>query len=516
MVMSLLNAQEHHFLKTLSQLSFCNPFEPIRIELEKAVLGSEYATEELSAWSRIQATVGQERPNVSRITERANQLVETLRDRIEKTKKVEAEEAALYSDLVTYVLYYQFFGSGSQGHSPEAWKAFGDEHTRFLAPLKSEAKNQSEDAAHLYACLNQVRRAFCHIYDYLIGESGPATNLRAQVWQSIFTHDLRRYRATLYSCMANFSTLITGPSGAGKELVAQAIGRSQYQALNPKTGKFVDADQEAFLPINLSSLSPTLIESELFGHRKGSFTGATADRVGWLEKCPSHGAVFLDEIGELDPSIQVKLLRVVQGRTYSRLGETSEKPFRGKLIAATNRDLATEMKAGRFREDFYYRLCSDQIVTPSLKDHLSDSPNALNGLIHFLTSRILETEPNSTVTEADRLTSEVQEWIKGNLPSNYSWPGNIRELEQCVRNLLIRNHYEPAKILRDELDSSYADLPWLKQAGAGELTADELLNHYCQLIYKQQGGYEQAARLLGLDRRTVKNRVSESRQADTQ
>lgn len=508
--MSLLNAQEHHFLKTLSKLSFCNPFEPVRIELEEAALGSDHLPEELSAWSRIQTAVGQERPNVTRITERANQLVEILRERIEQRKGIEEEEASLYNDLVTYVLYYQFFGSGAKEHSPKVWNAFCDEHARFMSPLTSKTETPtSHDVAHLYACLHQVRRAFGHIFNYLIGESGPATKLRAQVWQSIFTHDLRRYRSTLYLCMSNFSTLITGPSGAGKELVAQAIGRSQYQVLDPKTGKFKDLNQESFLPINLSALSPTLIESELFGHRKGSFTGANADHVGWLERCPTHGAVFLDEIGELDPAIQVKLLRVVQDRSYSRLGDTSPRSFTGKLIAATNRDLAREMKEGRFREDFYYRLCSDQIEAPSLRDHLEDSPNALNGLINFLTSRTLGTDISSTNEESDRLSAEVKDWIKDNLPPDYAWPGNIRELEQCVRNLLIRNHYQPAKSLQDESNPWRPELPWLKQAAAGELTADELLNHYCYLIHKQRGGYEQAARLLGLDRRTVKSRVTQ-------
>jgi transcriptional regulator with GAF, ATPase, and Fis domain len=103
-----------------------------------------------------------------------------------------------------------------------------------------------------------------------------------------------------------------------------------------------------------------LIESELFGHRRGAFTGALADRAGWMEVCPPAGAVFLDEIGEVDSSIQVKLLRVLQSRAFQPLGGTDTRRFEGKIIAATNRDLPVEIRAGRFREDFYYRLCSDQ------------------------------------------------------------------------------------------------------------------------------------------------------------
>src|SRR5439155_14349722 len=122
---------------------------------------------------------------------------------------------------------------------------------------------------------------------------------------------------------------------------------------------------------------PTLIETELFGHRKGAFTGAVADRPGWLEVCPPFGTVFLDEIAETQAAIQVKLLRVVQTRTFQRVGETQDRPFRGKIVAATNRDLAAEMQAGRFRPDLYYRLCSNVIETPSLAAQLREAPDEL-------------------------------------------------------------------------------------------------------------------------------------------
>ena len=141
--------------------------------------------------------------------------------------------------------------------------------------------------------------------------------------------------------------------------------------------------------MNLSALSPTLIESDLFGHAKGAFTGATADRAGWLEQCKPLGTVFLDEIGELDPAIQVKLLRVVQTRSFTRLGRNaSSGSSTGKIIAATNRDLADEMHAGRFREDLYYRLCSDLITTTPLREQLADAPEDLHTLVLFAAERI--------------------------------------------------------------------------------------------------------------------------------
>src|SRR5262249_17284413 len=160
----------------------------------------------------------------------------------------------------------------------------------------------------------------------------------------------------------------TGPSGTGKELAARAIAQSRYVPFNPGRLAFSEEDAPSFYPINISALSPTLVESELFGHRRGAFTGAIADRKRWLETCPALGSVFLDELGDLDPTIQVKLLRVIETRTFHPVGETASRQFQGKLIAATNRALAADIGNGRFREDLYYRLCSDQITTPSLAD----------------------------------------------------------------------------------------------------------------------------------------------------
>src|SRR5262249_17192229 len=142
----------------------------------------------------------------------------------------------------------------------------------------------------------------------------------------------------------------------------------------------------SFYPLNLSALAPTLIESELFGHVEGAFTGAVADRDGKLdgEVCNRYGTGFLHEIGELDQGVQGKLLRGLQRRQFQRLGETEDREFVGKTVAATNCDLAAEMRAGRFREDFYYRLCADHITTPSLREQLAEAPDDLYSLLVFI------------------------------------------------------------------------------------------------------------------------------------
>src|SRR5437879_1939822 len=185
---------------------------------------------------------------------------------------------------------------------------------------------------------------------------------------------MRRYRRGLYDRMGDVTTLVVGPSGTGKELIARAIALSRFIPFDARTSRFTE-DFALFHPLNLSALAPTLIESELFGHHRGAFTGALQDRIGWLEKCGPCGTVFLDEIGDVDAGIQVKLLRVLQSRTFERLGETTPRQFRGKIIAATNRDLAAEIQAGRFRAAFYYRLCADIVATPPLAEQLRDAPD---------------------------------------------------------------------------------------------------------------------------------------------
>jgi len=503
----MLTSRECQFLGSLSELSYCTPFSTDRIRLEQQALGDRFQKDSGVAWTRTAEHVETDRPNVVQLNEEAERLAEKCRLGFLGGKKLADEQRAWYEDLVSYVLYYRWFAplkptesELSERRIAKLWPRFLRDFDSFLE-LPGRPSLATQSAAHIFACLYQVKRAFCHIYHDILGDSVPSARLRATVWESIFTHDMRRYRRTLYSHMRDTSTLITGPSGTGKELVARAIGLSQYLAFDPEKQRFVGKVQQAFLPLNLSALSPTLIESELFGHRKGAFTGAVADRMGWLEHCPNHGAVFLDEIGELAPSIQVKLLRVLQSRGYSRLGETEERLFAGKIVTATNRDLAEEMHRGRFRMDLFYRLCSDRIETPSLREQLDAQPEALEGLVHFLAERIAG-------DEAEAVAGEATEWITKKLPAGYPWPGNIRELEQCVRNVMIRKQYYPPTA-KQKADSDRHSLAWAEGAAETKLTAEELLIRYATWVYAHHPTYEATSQILKLDRRTVKSKIDE-------
>jgi transcriptional regulator with PAS, ATPase and Fis domain len=489
-------SQEFHFLSSVAKLGYGNPFLPERIAFEKAALGREFVPGD-EVWSASVSNPDADSPNVLAIHKKLASLMEVLPGKLAAAGDVREDELAAYDESVHYLLYQRYHSQFVEADGK--WRFYRD----FLADwnrlcrIPGKRFVSSLEPEHVFASFQQIQRAFHQIYDNIIGNSMPAARLRASTWQSIFTHDMRRYRRGLYRRMGEFPTLITGPSGTGKELIARAIAGARYVPFDPARMEFADAQGESFLPINIAALSPTLIESELFGHRRGSFTGAIGDRKGWLEACAPTGSVFLDELGELDLAIQVKLLRVIETRRFSAVGDTEAREFHGKLIAATNRELPAEIRAGRFREDLYYRLCADLIRTPSLADQIRDSPRVLHELVHYMTLRTVG-------DEAERCLPEIEEWMAKNLPSDYAWPGNYRELEQCVRNVIIRGSYQP---LEQAPAAASRDEQFLARFHAGELSADELLSQYATRVYRMTGSYEEAARRMGIDRRTVKAKV---------
>lgn len=490
----MLTSSQEKFAELLSQLINCNPFLPERIEIERQLLGSSFVAK--SANWNLHPSEHQRTENLNKIYIEAVNILSSV-----KVSSVDAAKLPLVQDLLWFVLFSEFsadFEELDASNGENATAVYDRFRERWLGfcPASDVPKRFTEQIPHIFALLFQIRRAFDNTFRHIIGSSAPVIELRANVWRSIFTHDLRRFSETMFSSMMDFPTLITGPTGSGKELVARAIGLSGFVPYNERKGEFEAPLDKLFVSLNLSALSPTLIESELFGHRKGAFTGATNDRVGWLEACPQMGAVFLDEIGELDHDIQVKLLRVAQDRVFQRLGDTQPKTFHGRIISATNRDLATEISAGRFRKDFYYRLCADQIRTPSLAERCKTDKGELDHLAFHLLTRIIGHEDQA-------LCNEWLTWARKGLGAEYAWPGNVRELDQCIRSWLIRQDYKPCLFS----DSDGAEHSLEGALATAELTADELLTRYCKAKYQQTGSYVKTAELLGLDRRTVKSRV---------
>ncbi len=287
--------------------------------------------------------------------------------------------------------------------------------------------------------------------------------------------------------------MLLGETGSGKGAAAAAMGRAGLIPFDKQTGRFSESFTTVFVMANLSQFSESLIESELFGHSKGAFTGAIDRHEGLFAQCSARGTLFLDEIGELSPAVQIKLLRVLQDRTFTPVGSHTLERFAGRVIGATNQPLDKLRSEGRFRDDFYYRLCSDVITIPPLRQRISESAAELPQMVAQLVSRM-------TGSENDRIANIVLDSLAADLPPDYPWPGNVRELEQAVRRIVLTGHYH------GDMTTSTSSLEEdvVQQIRAGQLDLKQLSIRYCQILYQRLGTYDSVAKRTGLDRRTVK------------
>ncbi len=279
------------------------------------------------------------------------------------------------------------------------------------------------------------------------------------------------------------SVLISGESGTGKELVAQTIHRLSPRADAP------------YVPINCAAIPETLLESELFGHEKGAFTGAMERRPGCFELA-NHGTVFLDEIAEMTPQTQVKLLRVLQERAFRRLGGRTEQAVDIRVIAATNADPPEAVQRGRLREDLFYRLNVFAIRLPPLRDRKEDLPLLIQSFIGEFNAR-----NNRTVAAVDDRAMRILE--------RYSWPGNVRELRNVMERATIvaDGRFIEAKDLPTLVDSGHSGQPGTGlQAGT---TVEEAERQLIQLTLQHTNDNKtRAAELLGISLKTLHNKLN--------
>lgn len=285
-------------------------------------------------------------------------------------------------------------------------------------------------------------------------------------------------------CRTNATVLVLGESGVGKERVAHTIHYNSSRAGGP------------FIIVNCAALPESLIESELFGHEKGAFTGATTFRRGRFE-IADNGTIFLDEIGELSLSLQTRILRVLQERMFERVGGNTSIKVNIRIIAATNRNLEALIRAGKFREDLYYRLNIFPIVVPSLRERKSD--------IMLLTDHFIEQYSSGMNKKITSISGPATELL-----INYHWPGNVRELENCIERAVIlcsdgviRTHHLPPSLHKgEELSAIEAKvtLPEMLASLEKETITDALK--------RSRGNMAKAARMLGLTERVMGLRVA--------
>ncbi len=285
------------------------------------------------------------------------------------------------------------------------------------------------------------------------------------------------------------TVLIRGESGTGKELVARAIHENSPRSSGP------------FVTINCAALSPTLLESELFGHEKGAFTGATDRKIGKFELA-NGGTMLLDELGEMSMEIQAKFLRVLEGHPFERLG--SNKPIRSnvRIVAATNRDLEQAVQEGRFRSDLYFRLRVIELKIPPLRER----PEDVLPLANFFLKQFRSSSGHGPTRFSDRAQAAMMA---------YHWPGNVRELKNCVERahvLAIGDVAQPEDLALSNLQIPGMPPPTsmmpIQQVEYRERTLDEVeLDHIAQTLRYTQGQKNRAASILGIERSTLDRKL---------
>lgn len=277
---------------------------------------------------------------------------------------------------------------------------------------------------------------------------------------------------------ASANVLISGESGTGKEVIARAIHNS-----GPRKNK-------AFIPVNVTAIPETLLESELFGHVKGSFTGAVSDKKGLFEEA-NGGTLFLDEIGDMSLTLQAKLLRVLQDKQVRPVGGNDLKQIDVRIISATHRDLKTLSEEGRFREDLYYRLNVIPVRVPALRERTEDIPLLVN---HFISRFAAE-----NASSVEGITPDALAHLVAN-----AWPGNVRELENVIERAVVLS--QSKQITTQEVMGSTVESAkkTLQQVYSDTPTLERLEERYIKLILKQANNQkEEAAKILGISRRTL-------------
>ena len=300
-------------------------------------------------------------------------------------------------------------------------------------------------------------------YDKIIYNSGVMEDLMSLIFRA---------------AKSDANALITGESGTGKELIAGAIHNLSLR------------NEKLFVTAHIASLAETLVESELFGHEKGAFTGADKRRIGKFEFA-SGGTIFLDEIGELPNSVQVKLLRVIEEKKITRIGSNEEMPIDIRLICATNRDLEKEVEKENFREDLYYRLNVVRIHVPPLRKRKEDIP--------LLVSNFIKTQSKIEGKDVKGITNEAQKRLM-----KYDFPGNVRELENIIKRAIVFSR-------GDYLTGEDISVPVDKKIKYSGKLNDEVVNlergMIAEALKKHDWNQSKAAKELGVSERTIRYKM---------
>ncbi len=481
-----LSPGDREFFQVVSRALFSNPFGQERTELDRKIAGWVGGESEEETMERA----------IERILQRVDELERAGKARLDLYR---GEMASTMRNVYAFEVFYRFRhefrdlikAQIREGDDPLPVRFAREAVANYLRRGLSE-----EMAVRLFGISYQAWRAFYFIHRNLVGVSPAMRQLRFALWNNVFSQNLEWYGLYLWERMEHFSTLLLGDTGTGKGTAAAAIGQSGFIPFDPRKGRFTESFTRSFISLNLSQFPESLIESELFGHRKGAFTGAFEHHDGIFSRCTPHGSIFLDEIGDLSGPLQIKLLRVLQERTFAKVGSHEQLRFRGRVIAATNRRLDDLRRSGHFRDDLYYRLCSNTIVLPTLRQRFREDPREFDLMLGFTVRRMMGEEQPA-------LVAWLREILERDLGRDYPWPGNVRELEQAVRSALLISTYPGDTALA----APSGEIGLLSRIQQGDVTVEELVSGYCAMLYKRYGTYEEVARRTKLDWRTVRKHI---------
>ena len=340
----------------------------------------------------------------------------------------------------------------------------GDDNEKII-PLVNKAMDKAVLQRRVFELENKLNNKFG--FDRIIGNS-PAIAAAIKLAQRVAPTDT--------------TVLILGETGTGKEVFAEAIHQASPRNMKP------------FVAINCSAFSKDLLESELFGHKAGAFTGAVKDKKGLFEEA-NGGTIFLDELGELDHDLQAKLLRVLESQQFIKLGDTKTTKVNVRILAATNRNLQDEVAKDHFRSDLFYRLSVFQITLPAIRDRRKDIGLIAKSFVQYFAAKVNK-----------QITGFTDDFL--NKLENYNWPGNVRELKNIIERavILCDTHELDSSLLPYEFDSAPAK-------AAGNLSAFDLSSveklHIQRVLNHTQGNRAESARLLNIGIATLYRKLKE-------
>jgi hypothetical protein len=505
-----LDPMERGAFDRLARLFASNPFEPAWDELLREIIGPDLLHDLPTESPFVGGPVGAAK---DRLTEPLARVLGEAAERLRAGVAVTAGALRAYQGAALYSLWDRFGDRLQKIIDEDGTEVpFYDDFVRayqdlFGHPSFGDPALRVPEPRHLLALYYQARRAAWFITRKIAGRSPAACRSRAAIWRAILGSDLCTYARDFYRSMDEFPVLITGETGTGKELAAECIGWSRYLPFDPGTRRFAAKYADDFHARSLCEASSELLESTLFGHKKGSFTGAVADAQGYFGMPREHGTLFLDEAGEIPLHVQPKLLRPFQKREYVPVGEARPRKMHGRLVFATHRDLQAMSAGGTFREDLYERMNGFRVHMPPLRELCAEG-GLLDYVARFVAERIdgLDQQCEKTL-RAMRFLQDTK--------GDYDWPRNVRELKNEVdRFLLDEGAREP--VASSEPPPGPAASPVAPEsvclssgilgprAKVGDIDREELLRAYVTQIYVSTGlNIAETARRTGFNRRTV-------------